>query len=387
MTVSAESTARELAKATGLGLAVSISIVVLFSPSLVSLAAWRAMPMQFADLVPVRRAVAVAQQVEDPFVEIRDPLHKIVRWRLLFPVVGYVLHLPPTLVLLLSPVGAILVLSLLIERARGRAIPWLECALLGVVAGATSWFFVATGWLGYFDSWLVLGLLAVSFAPRRWMILSACLLTPWVDERFFLGFPLAMLVRWLDDPRGGTSLRDLARWFPREGITPAVLVLIIATVRLSLIGRSGSDDLGAYWQRVAFLRIPATRLLFGAWEGLRVGWPLAGIAVLMLARRRKSLGAALLAFGVLATTMAGLATANDLSRSATLAIPVIPLGWALARSTEGWRRWRVGWLLAAAALVLPAHHVVSDFVLPINSLPRELRVLADSGLVAGVAWW
>jgi hypothetical protein len=250
MSVSGESTVREFAKATGLGLAVSLLIVVFFSPSLVSFAAWRAMPRQFADLVPVRRGVAVVQQVEAPFTEIRDPLHKIVRWRLLFPLVGHVLHLPPALVLVLSPAGCILVLSLLIDSAHGRGIPWLECALLGVVVGATSWFFVATGWLGYFDSWLVLGLFAVSFGPR-WTVLSACLLTPWVDERFVIGFPLAMLVRWLDNPRGGMSPRDLARWFPREGVTPAVLVLIIATLRLSLAGRSGSDDLVAYWQRAA----------------------------------------------------------------------------------------------------------------------------------------
>jgi hypothetical protein len=31
--------------------------------------------------------------------------------------------------------------------------------------------------------------------------------------------------------------------------------------------------------------------------------------------------------------------------------------------------------------------VVSDFVLPINSLPRELRLLAVSGLPAGLGWW
>jgi hypothetical protein len=288
---------------------------------------------------------------------------------------------------MLSPVGCILVLSLLIGRAHGRGVPWLECGLMGVVVGAASWFFVATGWLGYFDSWLVLGLFTVSFAPRRWMVLSACLLTPWIDERFVLAFPLAMLVRWLDDARGGTSLRDLVRWFPHEGMTPAVLVLIVAMVRLWLTGRGGSDDLGAYWQRVAFFRIPVTRLLFGAWEGLRAGWPLVGSAVAVLAKRGNPLGAALLALGVLVTTIAGLATANDLSRSATLAIPVIPLGWGLARSTDGWRRWRVGWVLAAAALLLPAHHVVSDVILPVNALPRELRLLANSGLIASLAWW
>jgi len=44
-------------------------------------------------------------------------------------------------------------------------------------------------------------------------------------------------------------------------------------------------------------------------------------------------------------------------------------------------------MLTAAALVLPAHHVVSDFILPVNALPRELRLLANSGLIASLAWW
>ena len=37
-------------------------------------------------------------------------------------------------------------------------------------------------------------LLAVAFAPGRVPVLAACLLTPWIDERFVLGLPLALLV-------------------------------------------------------------------------------------------------------------------------------------------------------------------------------------------------
>jgi hypothetical protein len=369
-------------RATVLGFAVTGLIVLFFSPSWVSFAAWRAMPQQYGDLVAVRRAVVVEQQIADPTTEIRDPIHTTVRWRLLFPTLGHLLHMPPLAVLLLSPLGCVLVLSLLIRCAHRRGLPWLECTQMAIVVGCASWFFVATGWLGYFDSWLVLGLLVVSFSTAEGMILAACALTPWVDERFVVGFPLAMLVRWIDEERGGTSLSQFALWLLREAAQPALVVLLVVAVRLLLLGRGGSDTLATYAHHVPAARLSVERLLWGAWEGLRVGWFLIGAAIFILAKRGNTFGALLLAAGVVATTTAGLLIANDLSRSATLPITVVPLAWSLARTTAIWRRAGVRWALVAAALVLPAHHVVTDFILPVSGLWVELRLLADSGLVA-----
>jgi hypothetical protein len=82
-------------RATVLGFAVTGLIVLFFSPSWVSFAAWRAMPQQYGDLVAVRRAVVVEQQIADPTTEIRDPIHTTVRCRLLFPTLGHLLHMPP----------------------------------------------------------------------------------------------------------------------------------------------------------------------------------------------------------------------------------------------------------------------------------------------------
>jgi hypothetical protein len=366
--------------ATVLGFAVTALIVLFFSPSWVSFVAWRAMPRQNWDLVAVRRAVAVVRQIADPITEIRDPAHTTVRWRLLFPTLGHFLHVPPAAVLLLSPLGCVLVLSLLIQCAHRRGLRWLECTQLAIVVGCTSWFFVATGWLGYFDSWLVLGLLVVSFSQAEGLILAACVLTPWVDERFVIGFPLAILVRWIDDERGGRSFSDFALWLRCEAARPALVVLLFVAVRLWLLGRGGSDDLVTYAHRLQ--PTPVERLFFGAWEGLRVGWFLIGGAVVILVRRGNTFGALLLAAGVVITTTVGLAIANDLSRSAALSITVVPLAWGLARTTAIWRRGGVRWALVAAALALPAHHVVSNFILPVNGLWVELRVLAASGLVA-----
>ena len=38
-----------------------------------------------------------------------------------------------------------------------------------VVFGAAGWYFASASWLGYFDSWVVLGLLLLAFAPSRWL--------------------------------------------------------------------------------------------------------------------------------------------------------------------------------------------------------------------------
>lgn len=379
--------ARTFVKASVHGLLVALLIVLFFSPSWVSFVAWHQRPAEFGDLVPVRRARSVVRQVADPFTEIVDPIHKIVRWRLFFPLIGHALGLPPVLVLLLSPAGAILVLTILIQRAHERGIDWLECDRLAIVFGASSWFFVATGWLGYFDSWLALSLLTVSFARRRALVVIVCLLAPWIDERFILGVPLAFLIRWVDTSAGSTSPPDHCRWLVAEAMLPVLAVALVAVIRIVLAGRGGSDDLGTYWHRVGFFHLPLTRLARGAWEGLRIGWFLAAVAVVLSKRRGAPLGASLLAAGAIGTMVVGLVSANDLSRAGTLVLPIVPLGWVLARSTGSWRYWRLDWVLPGLTLAIPAQHVVSDFVMPVNSIVTEVRALQESGLVAAPPRW
>src|SRR5688572_3442880 len=165
---------KERARAGVLALGVGLLLLVFFSPSWVAFRAWERVPEVFWQVIPVRRGSHVALQVADPFVAIADPLHRIVQWRLLMPLCGHYLGLAPELVLALAHVGCVLVLALLIELGRRRGYGWRECALLALVGGAGAWFFTATGWLGYYDSWLVLGLLAVAWAPQRWVVCLAC---------------------------------------------------------------------------------------------------------------------------------------------------------------------------------------------------------------------
>src|SRR6185436_15662466 len=93
---------KESAKAAVLALAVSLLLVVCFSPSLITIHAFARVPELFSQSVPVRRGVWVTAQVADPFIEIGDSVHKIVRWRLLMPMIGHWTGLPAGMVLALA---------------------------------------------------------------------------------------------------------------------------------------------------------------------------------------------------------------------------------------------------------------------------------------------
>jgi TPR repeat protein len=332
----------------------------------------------------------VLRQARDLGTEIDDPNHKIVRWRLLVPVVGRVLHLPDVAVLGLAQVGcAVLIWAVVAWGA--TALPGrskTEALALGLVVGASSPFFASMGWLGYYDSWLALGLLVVAFAPARSVVLAACVLTPWVDERFVIGLPLALCVRSLRP--GDLATADIA-WLRREALWPLLLAAGYVAVRLQLGGSGGSQTVGEYLGRFVFGEtISAAQRIHGAWAGLRAGWlPVAAalVAAALAARRTGSRRGALLLAGVGLTGGVGLFTALDLSRSMVLLLPVVPLGWLALSRLEPWRRWHLGPVLAVTALVLPARHVFGRVSIPVDNwfVPSEPLVCAQNNVAVRYA--
>jgi hypothetical protein len=295
---------------------------------------------------------------------------------LLPPLLGHWLGLPPRAVLALAPVGCALLLASVARFARARGATSPDAALVTIVAGGAAWFFTSTGWLGYYDAWVMLGLFAVAHARSRWAGVAACALVPWVDERFAIGFPLALAVRFASgaEARGRA---ELCRFLARELPLPALLLVCYAALRLSLAGRAGSQSLAEYARAIQVAEAPLRWLAFGVWEGLRAGWILALAAPPLAWRAGRSAGAVLLAIGMVATLVVALASNNDLSRSAALIFPVCLLGFSLARDALG-RWWRPALaLIAALAVALPAHHVVSDYALPIRSIGTELGRLRD----------
>lgn len=401
-------------------------LVFCFSPSWGAFHVWSRVP-EMGALIEVRRGVSVLEQVAQPGAPLVDPIHRAIQWRLLFPLLARTLNLPSPLLFSLAHLGCLVVLGYIVAVLRRRGMAWRDTALATLVAGAASWFFTSTGWLGYFDSWLALALLIVAFAQHRWAVWAACVWAPWVDERFVVALPLALVCRYVAvelltesaaTPRtaaplpAGASKTGVSALHPTAGapgfswtfdVAPAAaLAAIFVSVRLGLLAdRSGAGaTVAGYFADQDFLNAPAWRIALGVWEGLRTGWLFVAAAIVLLWRRRAEIAAAarasspkvsatsdrratrpsvrisaaVLAGGVVVTAAVGLATAQDYSRSMTMLLPAVVLG-LLATAPTFVARPRLLQMATLAALVLPAHHVMNDRINPIYYLYHELAAL------------
>ncbi len=142
------------------------------------------------------RAISSLAQLEHPWAPVDAPFHKVIRWRLLLPLLWHYARLPTWLYLLVPQIGCVLTLWLVATLAFERSANWPWTGITTILFAALPWFFVSSGWLTYFDSWCVLGLLTASFVPSRILLALACLLTPWIDERFVLALPVIALTRF-----------------------------------------------------------------------------------------------------------------------------------------------------------------------------------------------
>ena len=346
-------------------------LIDFFSPSWGAFRLWSRVP-EMSGMLEVRRGVAVLEQVAHPGAPVADELHRAIQWRLLFPAIGHVLNLPPSVFFALADLGCVLVLGYLVTLLRQKKYSWSDTALATLMLGAASWFFTSMGWLGYFDSWFVLALLLVAFAKPRWVVWLACLLAPWVDERFAAAAPLALLCRWLHCAASTPAVRFDWR---REASAPAALLAVFLVVRLGVLSGStaAGATVGSYLSARDYLDAPPSRIALGVWEGLRMAWIFVVIGVVGLWPRRGR--ALLLGATVLGLVAIGVSTAQDYSRAMTMVFPVAVLGLLLPWGA--WKSWqplalRIG---AGVALLLPAHHVMNDLVNPIFDLQHELAVL------------
>ncbi len=303
------------------------------------------------------------QQCEQP---LRRDIETAMQWRLLPPLVAHNLGLQGLVPLVLPWLGVLALLGY-VAVLHTRRLPNVQFVFGGtLLVATTSGVLVPLGWLGINDAWVWLGLLAVAFGQVRWTIPAACLLCPWVDERFLIGLPLAWVIRCLDKDAPLLSRRlFLAGW-----------LLPYVALRLAFGGNpatnsAASQFLAQQWRSVLFI-VPMAPL--GWWMGLRVGW--LGVAYGAFAQpvgRRWVTGL------VLGATLALSAfLASDLSRSVAIALPAVLLGgFALARRAPLYAP-QIMFGAGIGNLLIPAAHVVLTQVDPINPLPVELfRLLRD----------
>lgn len=317
-------------------------------------------PAYWSDPI-INRALDALRQLQDPWVRIENPSNKVIENRLLFPLLGYCLRLPPLVFLAIPLLGCWAVVLLMLDRLVRRTGDWLLAMFGTTVLSSTSWFFTSTGWLAYFDSWIILGLLVVTTCPARSLMVAACLLAPWADERFVLGLPVALTARTL-------YMRGTVFHFARRDVVSVLLAsLPFLMFRVHAVLVNGSPEVLEH----GWLSVSASRYLEGLWAGFRCVWVLIGLLLFKQLRGERPVNGVLLPLLGVATLLANFRLAADLSRGVSVLLPIAYLSLLPpARSSSvSWRR-VVGGIMILN-LLLPAHHVVAYFTTPIENVVAE----------------
>jgi tetratricopeptide (TPR) repeat protein len=322
---------------------------------------WRALDWDLPETnvaLELNRGKAAWKQVQSPFEPIRDASNRPLQWRLFFPLVAHYLHLPRWAFFLFPWLGcwavAALTAYVFLRETNDRVLAWLGTT----TTLACDWFFTSTGWLGYNDAWTVFGLLAATFLRPRLALFGCCLITPWIDERFFFALPTALLLRRLIFVNERRPLLDLLF----DALVAAGGMAPYALIRWQAI-QSGRDIAaqGGFADMFYLLGGNLWIVLEGAWMGLRILW----VGVLLGVVAAWQSGRRLETVALLAVTapffLATLFIAGDLSRSAATFAPVGVAGFVLAHRAFPRLVSRLMPWAAVAACLLPAVHVVEAF--------------------------
>jgi hypothetical protein len=384
-----------ISRLAGIGLAAAVICGLVFCPPF---AWWQALHVQDASIdtaSEISRARQVLKQLDNPFVQITDPGNVAIQRRLLLPMIGHYLHLPLWLFLAIPHIGCVVLLAYMAHLVRRERGGWLWALFAAVLLGTGSWFFVSTGWLTYADSWSMLGMLVVACSPSRVILAVACVLEPFIDERFVLGLPLVFVLRQVFfgrflDKTDRQSVRQCLRdagWI--VACTAPYLVLWLIDLR------SGGATSGSYlqmrWRELEHLPPPVYRLFFGTWMGLRCGWVLVVALVALVLVRGRGMGTVISALVVtlmIVLTMGiTLVIAADTGRSASMLWPAAVVGLLLMiRMRPIWVRYALP-ALVAANLLLPASNVIMFFSWPVRNVYAEWSTYRDPSTIFHAANW
>ncbi len=336
----------------------------------------------------VNRAAGTLLQVKAPWAPITNPSNRVLSWRLFFPLLAHYTGMSERMFLALPFIGVICTVVLIVSLARRRIEqPW-RLFMVSVLMISQPWFFVSTGWLAYFDAWIVLGLLVVAFVPPVWPTVVCCLIMPWIDERFLLGLPVAVTVRWwlITQSAANVSLESAEGENTRNlNVEPvwhrwaiiAVSVLPYVMVRgTAMFSQDATSSAYVSDHLKEVQGVSLVRFIEGWWYSYRAMWIGWWIAVVMIYRRganRQPLAFWLMVITTFATSIGGLMIAGDMTRSLMMLMPAM-LAAALwfAEQSELKPRWLIC-ALVGANLLLPAKHVIWSFKLPVFYVYHELN--------------
>lgn len=210
----------------------------------------------------------------------------------------------------------------------------------------------------------MLSLIVVALAPRYWLVALATLLAPWIDERFLIGLPVAVLARFVIYPFAlGAATQLLA--------TIAVAALPYLGWRLYSWLCLPGDASGEFASNVFAGFVVWLRMVpHGWWMAYRLAW------IFLLApfflRNASGVKPWLIALCCLPVVFVAVVTAADITRSAMVLAPLVPAGILLfyrahPEETERWLPW-----IAAANFCVPYIHIVYNKMEPVHPLLWEI---------------
>lgn len=300
------------------------------------------------------RAFHALRQLQDPWLRIEDTVNRVIEWRLLFPLLGHAVGLSPSAYLALPFIGVVPALTaaaVFVWRGTRDARTTLAAVVL---AATSSWFFVSTGWLAYFDSWLIAALLVATFARSSIALGLTALAAPWIDERFLLALPACLAARALTVDLLYPDRRATLR---RDALVLALAALPYVAIRLGAEWTGTRQTASSYWSGRSLLPAPFFATLWGVWNGLRLGWVVVVLGLAAAFRlQRRGLWPAVAAMAL--TLLVNVVVADDISRSASVAVVALIAATLLFWRSDTVRAARLLPWLAAANLVLPAQHVI-----------------------------
>jgi hypothetical protein len=294
----------------------------------------------------------------------RTDVEPALRARLLLPLIAHAVGLKGYSVFAIGWAGIIVLVLQTLRWTEGAMHSRLAAIAFAICMGTTSVVMVPMHWLGINDAWVWLGLLAVVFARASWAVPLACLLCPWVDERFVIGLPLAVWAR---------ARLDGSSFWKRMLIAVAWLVpFFVLRVFMHVTTDDGTSGqfLAAALRDISMV---GHRAPLGWWMGLRAVWVLVAIALIDAVFVRCALWELTLVVGTV-----GISTflAHDYSRSVAIVLPLLALGAVRFHQHHGYAATAGLIFIAAVNLVLPAAHIVGGkFHVPIRLLPHELILL------------
>jgi tetratricopeptide (TPR) repeat protein len=320
------------------------------------------------------RAHSTIEQIKDPFAPVQRDSDRVIAWRILLPLIWYSLSLPISVYLILPHLGCLATLGLIAYLVHQRTGDRRQTLLATIVMGASTWFFVSSGWLTYFDSWVIGGLILLTFSNARWLLAVLCLVIPWIDERFLMAVPLCLVARSVVVV--GTERRSL-KTLVIDAAAILIPCLVYPGLRIWLMSKGVSQtELNGYardnFTLAQWLSVSPFRYAEGAWAGVRAAWVYIGLLLWLLWSERLRLQGLLLAAVLVVTVFIALLVAGDLDRSVSIVAPLALLGiLELARQKPDVLRKTLPWV-AGASLLLPASHVLTGFKTPIFYLYTEM---------------